>query len=87
MALFTSGRRNMSLAEVLMEAMVGRAGMWFLLLIQSGRLCPLSEASGTFELRRAKPGEVTIGLEKAARMSRFSSRQVRSFATTRRMRF
>jgi hypothetical protein len=71
MALFTSGRRNMSPAEALMEAMVGRVGMWFLLLIQSGRLCPLSEASGTFALRRANPGEVTIGLEKAARMSRF----------------
>jgi hypothetical protein len=87
MALFTSGRRNMSPAEDLMEAMVGRVGMWFLLLIQSGQLCPLSEASGTFALRRVNPGEVTIGLEKAARMSRFSSHQARLFATTRRMRF
>jgi hypothetical protein len=87
MALFTSGRRNMSPAEALMEAMAGRVGMWFLLLIQSGRLYPPSEASGTFALKRAKPGEVTIGLEKAARMSRFSSRQARLFATTRRMRF
>jgi hypothetical protein len=87
MALFTSGRRNMSPAEVLMEATAGRAGMWFLLLIQSGQLYPLSEVSGTFALKRASLGEETIGLEGAARMSRFLSRQARLFAMTRRMRF